>query len=154
MPFNTCASTGPTDSLFEALRVALRQSGGIAQGDDLARLLDDYRLGDFVSLPALIAHGDVFGFQFHSSFWIPMFQFDLHDLSLNRGVAPVIAELADVFDGWHLANWFAKPHAGLASRSPADLVGSLPAMALSAACDSHLKEGLAPKNVHSTADVA
>lgn len=128
----------PTESRFDALRGALRKSGGIAQADDLARLLEDHHLGDFVSLAWLVTHCNVFGFAFHASFWIPMFQFDLRDLSLSQGVAPVVLELADEFDGWSLTNWFAQPHSRLDLRRPVDVVETSPALVLSAACDSHL----------------
>lgn len=125
----------PTAERFEALRIALRQSGGIAQGDDLARLLDDHRLGGSVSLAALVARHYVFGFEFRASFWIPMFQFDLHDLSLTYGSASVVAELERaLFDGWALANWFARPNARLDNRRPVDVMSATPANVLSAAC--------------------
>lgn len=116
-----------------ALREALRGNGGIAQGDDLARLLEDHRLGDFVSLARLIAQHDVFGFEFHSSFWIPMFQFDLRDLSLTRGAAPVVAKLAEAFDGWMVAGWFAVPNPRLGNRRPVDALNEAPQQVLSAA---------------------
>jgi len=118
---------------FSALRGALRESGGIAHGDDLARLLDDHQLGDAVNLARLIAHHDVFGFEFQASFWIPMFQFDLKDLSLSYGAAPVVAKLAEVFDGWMLASWFACPNPCLGDWRPVDVLDSTPASVLSAA---------------------
>lgn len=149
MSLGIATDTSPTDMHFDALRDALRMSGGIAQADDLARLLDDHRLNDFVSLSGLITHCKVFGFPFHSSFWVPMFQFDLRDLSLNRGVAPVVLELADVLDGWSLANWFARPHACLGLRRPVDMLATLPAMVLSAACDSHIKQRIVPARAFS-----
>ena len=54
----------PTADQFAALRQALRGSGGIARHDDLARLLEDHRIGHCVSLPGLIANHSVFGFEF------------------------------------------------------------------------------------------
>lgn len=132
MPSTTFGQV-PTLDRFAALRGALRASGGIAQGDDLARLLEDHRLGDFVSLPRLIAHHDVFGFEFRESFWIPMFQFDLRDLTLSCGAAPVVASLAEVFDGWALASWFAWPNPCLGNWRPVDVLVATPADVLSAA---------------------
>lgn len=54
----------------------------MTSGDDLCRLLADQCRGDFVSLARYIAGGDIFGFDWHRSFWIPMFQFDLADLTV------------------------------------------------------------------------
>jgi len=127
----------PTHDRFTALRVAFRQSGGIAQGDDLARLWEDHRLGDTASLGRLIAHHDVFGFDYRESFWVPMFQFDLRDLSLTYGAAPVIAMLADVFDGWMLASWFVLPNPFLDDQRPVDSLDATPARVLSAAHEAH-----------------
>jgi hypothetical protein len=121
----------PTVDRFAALSQALRGSGGIAWGDDLTRLLDDYRLGE--TLAQLIAHRDVFGFEFRASFWVPMFQFDLSDLSLTRGAAPVVAKLAEAFDGWALAGWFAWPNPCLGGWRPVDMLDATPANVLTAA---------------------
>lgn len=121
----------PTTDRFEALSHALRGSGGIAWSDDLTRLLEDYRLGE--TLAQLISHGGVFGFNFRGSFWVPMFQFDLRDLSLTRGAAPVVAKLAEAFDGWALAGWFAWPNPSLGGWRPVDVLDATPATVLSAA---------------------
>ena len=129
----TTFGKAPTWDRFVALREAFRGSGGIAQGDDLARLLDDHRLGESASLGRLIAHHDVFGFEFRASLWIPMFQFDLRDLSLTSGAAPVVAKLTEVFDGWTLAGWFAWPNACLGNWRPVDLLEKVPVNVLSAA---------------------
>jgi len=129
MPFGD----SPTADGFAALRQALRGSGGVARGDDLARLLEDHCLGDFVSLARLIAQHDVFGFEFRAAFWVPMFQFDLRDLSLTNGAAPVVAQLAEVFDGWSLASWFAWPNPCLGNWRPVDVLDATPTDVLSAA---------------------
>lgn len=129
----TVFGEAPTMDRFTALRGALRGSGGIAQADDLARLLDDHQLGDAVNLARLIAHHDVFGFEFRAAFWIPMFQFNLRDLSLAYGAAPVVAKLAEVFDGWMLASWFAWPNPCLGNWRPVDVLDATPTSVLSAA---------------------
>ncbi len=130
-----------TERGFDALRVALRASGGIADGNDLARLLEDHRLGDFVSLARLIDHDNVFGFECRRAFWIPMFQFDLTDLSLKHGAGQVVAELATVFDGWALAGWFAQSNSGLMDQRPADVLNASPASVIAAARAERLRVG-------------
>ncbi|MEO7116846.1 MAG: hypothetical protein ABIZ18_13415 [Caldimonas sp.] len=58
---------------FRDLQFSYQASGGIASGDDLSRLLADQRPGNFISLARHIADRDIFGFDWRSSFWIPMF---------------------------------------------------------------------------------
>ena len=113
---------GPCDEEFVALRDEYRASGGIERGDDLARWMEARSSGDFVSLARLIVGGQVFSFEWHHSFWIPMFQFELPTLRLRDGPRRVLAELAPAFDGWRLAQWFVQPNEALSARRPLDLV--------------------------------
>jgi hypothetical protein len=121
----------PSDTGFIALRAAYRASGGTARGDDLARLLEDCRNTDFDSLTRLIVSGKAFGFDWNHLFWVPMFQFDLNDLTLKQGSVQVVAELAKSFEGWTLAAWFVQRNSWLNQRRPVDLI------------DAHLHEVLA-----------
>lgn len=114
----------PTDRDFVAMRAGYRATGGIARGDDLARLLEDMQRGDVSTLARLIAAGEVFGFDWHGSFWVPMFQFDLRDLSVRPSVRQVQTELAQVFDGWTMAVWFAQRNSWLDEQRPVDLLNS------------------------------
>ena len=109
---------------FAAMRIAYMATGGIARADDLTRLLEDCQRGDFVSLARLIASGQVFGLEWHCSSWVPMFQFDLRDLSIKQGPGRVRAELGNEFDGWDLGAWFARPNSCLNGRRPVDLLDS------------------------------
>ena len=111
----------PTSRGFAALLAAYRATGGTARGDDVARLLEDHRVGDFVSLAKLIAGGRVFGFEWRHTLWIPMFQFDLADLSIKPAAGQVLHALGAEFDEWSRAAWFAQPNAWLKGRSPVDL---------------------------------
>ena len=110
----------PTSRGFTALLAAYRASGGTARGDDVARLLADHGLGDFIGVARLIASSDVFGFEWRSTLWIPMFQFDLHDLSVKSSVQLVLGELGAGFDGWVRAAWFARPNNWLQRRKPVE----------------------------------
>lgn len=123
----------PGDRDDEALHAGLRASGGIARGDDLARLLQDHRCGELVTLAGLIASGDLFGFDHDETFWVPACQFDLRDLSIRSGLHEVIAELSPVFDGRMLAGWFAQPNGWLDGRRPADAIADDAAAVLQAA---------------------
>lgn len=118
---------------FRALCSAYRNSGGMLRGDDLARLLEDHRCGDFVSLARFITRHEIFAFDWRDSVWVPMFQFDLRDLSIRPVPQRVLAELGGVFDGWGLASWFAQPNAWLRGARPVDLLDTDPAHVLRAA---------------------
>lgn len=114
--------TAPTSPGFAALLAVYRASGGTARGDDVARLLEDHRLGDFVGLTRLIASRELFGFEWRDSLWIPMFQFDLRDLSIKRATRSVLMELGTGSDGWAKAAWFARTNPCLGGRRPVDLM--------------------------------
>jgi hypothetical protein len=103
-----------------ALIEAYRPTGGIACADDLARLLEYLDRGDFISLARHIAARTVFGFTWRERLWIPMFQFELRDMSVQRSSQAVLAELSAAFDGWSLACWFAEPNPGLGGQRPVD----------------------------------
>ena len=114
----------PSSAGFAALLTAFRASGGTARGDDLARLLEDRQCGDFVSLAKLIAAREVFGFEWRQALWIPMFQFELRDLSIKPGAQQVLVELGRTCDGWTIAAWFVRTNSWLGGRSPVDLLDS------------------------------
>lgn len=134
--------TVPSDRDFFEMRAAYQATGGTARGDDLARLLEDHRRGDSVSLARLIVSGEVFGFEWQRLFWVPMFQFELRDLSLKPGPRRVLAELACEFDGWTLAIWFSQPNCWLNERRPVDVLDSnLPAVLGAARADRFIAAG-------------
>jgi len=107
---------------FEAMIAAYTNCGGTARADDLALLLDEHHKGGFVNLAKRLVLGDVFSFQWQDQFWVPMFQFNRHDMSVKQEVHRVVRELDDVLDNWTLACWFTKPNARLKGRRPVDLV--------------------------------
>lgn len=130
------------DAAFAAMRAAYQPVGGLARGDDLARLLEDRACGDFVSLARLIVDGEVFAFEWRRTYWIPMFQFDLADLSIKRGLRQVLLELGGRFDGWRLAAWFVEPNEWLGCERPVDLMDSnLPEVVQAARADRFVAAG-------------
>ncbi len=115
-------SDSPSSTGFVAMLAAYRATGGTARGDDLARLLQDRQHGGYVSLARLIATRKVFSFEWRNTYWVPMFQFDLSDLSIRPGPQQVMAELNAEFDDWRLAMWFTHPNAWLHDHKPVDLL--------------------------------
>ncbi|MEL4180847.1 hypothetical protein [Roseateles sp. PN1] len=114
----------PSGRGFIALLEAFRATGGTAPADVLARLLEEYQLGRACSLAQLVHTGQVFGFEWRSSLWIPMFQFEAQDLALKAEAQEVRAALPQLWSGWAVAAWFAGANAHLAQCRPVDVLAS------------------------------
>lgn len=128
-----------SDSAFVALRAAYRSTGGIARGDEIAGWADQKGQGGLLSLNRAIVAGELFSFAWNDTFWLPMFQFDLHKLSVRPELRWVLADLGKAFDGWELAVWFAEPNAWLQGRRPVDLLeAAFPEVVLAAQADLYI----------------
>ncbi len=99
---------------------AYRSSGGLAREAEVLAYIEHHCSADDGKLARSIADKHVISFEWQSQTWLPWFQFDRSDMSLQRGMAPVLAELNVVYDAWELAHWFARPNASLSQRAPAD----------------------------------
>jgi hypothetical protein len=110
----------PNGRGFIALLEAFRATGGTAPGEIVGRLLEEHQGGTAVSLAKRIYTGQVFGFEWRASLWIPMFQFDADDLTVQIGPRQVRAALPSLWSGWTVASWFAAPNTRLDGRCPAD----------------------------------
>jgi hypothetical protein len=110
----------PSEAGFLVMQMAFRASGGLARGDDLVRWLQGHSSSDVASLARLIVMAELFSFEWRDTYWVPMFQFDLDDLSIKRGPRQVMIELASEFDSWSLAAWFAQPNTWLSNTRPVD----------------------------------
>lgn len=107
---------------FDSMVAAFKASGGTARADDFALLLEQRKTGNFISLAKQLVSRDIFSFEFKNHFWIPMFQFNLHDLTVSHEAKRVVDELAAVLDSLMLALWFTEPNAWLKSRRPVDMM--------------------------------
>jgi hypothetical protein len=126
----------PSERGFMAMRTAYRATGGLARSDDLDRLLQDCRLAQPVSLAGRLDSGEIFGFDWQRRLWVPMFQFDLRDLSIKRVPQHVRAALSGAFHGWTLAAWFTQRNPRLNLQRPIDLIDTdLPAVLEAARTD-------------------
>ncbi len=114
----------PSGPGFVSLLGAFRASGGTAPGDIVARLLADHQTGEAISLAKLVHCGQVFGFEWRASLWIPMFQFHAADLTVATAAQVVRAELPGIWSGWTVATWFATPNAWLNGHRPVDRMES------------------------------
>jgi hypothetical protein len=100
-----------------------RSTGGLLGGDELATLLRETSGQPVSVLARWIVAREAVSFEWHGQTLLPLFQFERFNLSLRSGVSRVVRELADVFDNWEMALWFAQPNAWLGDSAPADLVG-------------------------------
>ena len=107
---------------FDAMVGAYKTSGGTVRADDLALLMEHTNQGNFVSVVRRIASRDIFSFEWHNHFWVPMFQFNPDDLTPKHEVRRVVHELSAVLDSWTLALWFTEPNDWLKGQRPVDRV--------------------------------
>jgi hypothetical protein len=123
----------PGDAGFIALCAAYRGSGGIARGTDLAHWMAGRGEGDSRALAALIVGRQAFSFDWHGTFWVPMFQFSPQQPAWGMGARQVLAELAPLLEGWQLAVWFVRANTWLAGQRPLDLLADQRERVLAAA---------------------
>jgi hypothetical protein len=114
----------PTSAGVTTMLAAFRATGGLVTGNELALMLKDLKMGDITSLGRAMASREICSFQWRSAFWIPMFQFDLDNLSFKHGLRKIFPELTPVFDEWMLAVWFVQPNTWLDGSKPVDLLAS------------------------------
>lgn len=122
-----------TDDQFVAMLNAFRSSGGLVR-EELVFAMFRRRCGlDADALANRIAERQVIGFEWQSRTWLPMFQFNLFDMTRPPALGQIFAELIPVYDPWALANWFAQPNLWLEDRVPADALERDPCSVLHAA---------------------
>jgi hypothetical protein len=133
LPSAEAVDFSPGDTGFLALCAAYRGSGGIARGTDLAHWLCGRGEGDSRALAGLIVGSQAFSFDWHDTFWVPMFQFSPVQPALGPAARQVLAELAPLLDGWQLAAWFVRGSTWLEGQRPLDLLACQPDRVLAAA---------------------
>ena len=121
---------------------AYRRSGGLLSGDEVALLLRAHSPQPLSLVARWIVTRRVVSYMWQSQTLVPMFQFDRSDMALRRGVSEVVDELADTFDDWKLAAWFAEPNSWLAGAAPVDLIDTdQPAVRQAARADRFIARG-------------
>jgi hypothetical protein len=118
---------------FASMESAYVRHGGMGRGDELAARLRIRSEQPISALARLIVNRSIVSFEWLAQTWIPIFQFDLQDMSVRPSCASVISELNGVFDEWELALWFAQPNVWLNDAAPVDLVNRDAAAVLQAA---------------------
>jgi hypothetical protein len=125
--FRASASHWPAAN-EESRRAAMLQvydrTGGLARSDEVLFMLRRRTSQPLSMLARWIVDQRVVSFEWQAHRFLPMFQFDLADMSIHSGATAVLAELAGILDDWELAAWFAEPSAWLQGRVPVDLLES------------------------------
>ncbi len=117
------------DAEFVALQQAYRGAGGIGCGETISLRMSLSGNGGYVDLARRIVAGQLFSFQWHDQFWLPLFQFDPLLLTQREAPRRVLDELHGVLDGWAIAHWHVAPNTALAGQRPLDLLDTdLPAV--------------------------
>jgi hypothetical protein len=107
--------------------------GGVLTGDDLALALRSSIDQPVSRVAQWIAQRRVVNFVWQAQLLLPTFQFEPVSMRPRSTVGDVIAELADVYDDWDIAAWFARPNAWLADEAPARLIATDPCEVVRAA---------------------
>ncbi len=121
------------DQQFIFMIEAYRNTGGIARSDEINHWIRRSGGPDPAALNQWIDNRTVLCFEWNDARWMPWFQFNRHTLHPHPQLAPLLAELAAVFDPWETANWFAMPSAWIGGRAPVDCLLSDMAGVLDAA---------------------
>ena len=121
-----------TDRQFVDMLNSYRDSGGLARSQEVAALLKRRGGCDLTTLAGWIDNKKVISFEWQSKIWLPLFQFNRIDMTLQPGLSQVLAQLTSGYDGWELANWFAQPNRWLGDRTPAAMLGLDPSAVLNA----------------------
>lgn len=110
-----------------------RHSGGLLRAQEAAARCKPRSGTDAHTLAGWIRQRQVVSFEWLSRVWLPVFQFNRHNMSRQNGLEAVLSELTGVYDDWALAGWMSKPNTWLAGATPADRLASAPGEVLQAA---------------------
>jgi hypothetical protein len=122
---NTLAArTAPVDSRraedrqFLAMQRGFAQSGGLAKGDEVARMMRRDSKQPLSTLARHIVDRQAVSFVWCGQIWLPLFQFDLPDMRLRDDASAIVSVLTDLWDDWELALWFVQPNDHLGGVTP------------------------------------
>jgi hypothetical protein len=122
-----------------AMLDAYRKTGGLVSCDEAAMLLRRHHEQPISVLARWIVARKVVSFAWQSETLVPLFQFDLSDMSLRAAASDVITELAGAFDDLELAAWFTRPNCWLANAAPVDTIDAdAPAVLQAARADRYI----------------
>ncbi|MDB5858913.1 MAG: hypothetical protein JWQ76_2602 [Ramlibacter sp.] len=135
---------GPPAASHEHLAMihTYQRRGGLVTCDQAAMLLGRHRDQPISQLARWIVAREVVSFVWQSETLVPLFQFELADMTLRRGASEVVAELAGAFDDLELAAWLTRPNCWLGDAAPVAVLDTdQPAVLQAARADRYLARG-------------
>lgn len=114
------ASAACADHEFVGMLNSYRNSGGLARLQQLGRYGSNGIEVDPNTIAASISRREVICFEWQEHAWLPLFQFDVRDMTPLPQLKAIMSELTTVLDPWGQALWFSKPNPWLCDRAPAD----------------------------------
>ena len=121
---------------------AYRRTGGLVSGAEVELLLRRHATQPLSLLARWIVTRRLVSYPWQSDILVPLFQFDRRDMSLRPETVQVVAELADTFDDWELAAWFAQPNSWLQDAAPVEVIDvDQPAVLQAARADRFVARG-------------
>ena len=122
------------DRQFMSMLDSYRCSGGLARAQEVFTLFKSRHGADPATLARWIVSRRAISFDWQSQVWIPLFQFNRVDMTLQPQITPILNALTPVFSPWELANWFAQPNQWLDHATPAGMLIVDTQAVLRAAC--------------------
>lgn len=116
-----------------AMLDAYRSSGGLARAQEVLAMFKRGGGPGVAALARWIASRELICFEWQAQTWLPVFQLNRRDLTPDRRLRPVFAELTRIYDHWDVATWFSLPNPWLAQRAPVDSLWGDPGAVLDAA---------------------
>ena len=121
------------DRQFLAMQRAFAQTGGLANGDEVAQLMRRHSAQPLSTLARWIVDRRVVSYFWRGQTWLPLFQFALPGMQLRAEARTIVAELVDLCDDWELALWFVQPNEWLDDATPLERFDADPSGVLQAA---------------------
>lgn len=122
-----------TDEPAEHLFKVFQDWGGIQSGDEVAFSIGTHANQPVSRLGRWIVSRKIVSLELRGSIYLPLFQFDLSEGSIQPASASIIAELADAMNERELLTWFARPNGWLGGFPPVAVILSNGHAALDAA---------------------
>ncbi len=137
-----CRQARTRDEQFVDMLDAYRSTGGIANSAEISQLFRTRNGPDPATLQQWIDSRAVLCFEWNNARWMPWFQFNRHTLHPHPQLAQVMAEMAEVFDPWETATWFAQPSPWIHGGTPVDcLLSDLPGVLGAVRADRFVANG-------------
>ena len=144
-----CSRTVPTtpttftkELQFAAMARSYGSIQGMASSHDVVWLMREHCDQPISVLAHWIVDRKVVTIEWQQQTLLPLFQFQLSDMSLCEPILQVVSELSEVLNDWELALWFALPNHWLELATPVDMIEhEQPAVLLAARAERYVARG-------------